>query len=112
MLRVLQNTDALFINGFVFDELPQEAVLAAATTARAAGAAVFFDPGACAAWCCSGAESGKLIAVVPAWLRCALVAGCRTADCIPCCCSPLCAAQARGRGPLQTAPARQHWRPC
>lgn len=45
VLRVLQNTEALFINGFVFDELPQEAVLAAATTARAAGAAVFFDPG-------------------------------------------------------------------
>ena len=44
--RVLQDTEALFINGFVFDELPVEAVLAAAATARGAGAAVFFDPGA------------------------------------------------------------------
>lgn len=51
MLSVLQNTEALFINGFVFDELPAEAVVAAATTARAAGSAVFFDPGACV--CCS-----------------------------------------------------------
>ncbi len=56
VLQVLQNTEALFINGFVFDELPSEAVLAAATTARAAGAAVFFDPGACA-----GLATGTLL---------------------------------------------------
>lgn len=43
---LLQSTEALFVNGFVFDELPADAVLAAAATARAAGAAVFFDPGA------------------------------------------------------------------
>ena len=42
---MLQSTEALFVNGFVFDELPAEAVLAAAATAQAAGAAVFFDPG-------------------------------------------------------------------
>jgi hypothetical protein len=43
--QLLQSTEALFVNGFVFDELPAEAVLAAAATAQAAGAAVFFDPG-------------------------------------------------------------------
>jgi hypothetical protein len=48
--QVLQSTEALFVNGFVFDELPAEAVLAAAT-AQAAGAAVFFDPGG---WCVAG----------------------------------------------------------
>ncbi|EFN52458.1 hypothetical protein CHLNCDRAFT_138775 [Chlorella variabilis] len=43
--QVLRNTEALFINGFVFDELPAGAVLQAARVAQAAGAAVFFDPG-------------------------------------------------------------------
>lgn len=43
--HVLQNTEALFVNGFAFDELPAATVLAAAATARQAGAAVFFDPG-------------------------------------------------------------------
>ncbi|KAL4422697.1 hypothetical protein ABPG75_008894 [Micractinium tetrahymenae] len=43
--RVLQDTEAVFVNGFAFDELPAAAVLAAAATARRAGAAVFFDPG-------------------------------------------------------------------
>ena len=42
---MLRNTEALFINGFVFDELPAGAVLQAARVAQAAGAAVFFDPG-------------------------------------------------------------------
>lgn len=42
---VLRDTAALFINGFVFDELPAEMVLAAAEQAHRAGAAVFFDPG-------------------------------------------------------------------
>lgn len=36
---------ALWVNGFVFDELPTKAVLAAAQRAVASGAAVFFDPG-------------------------------------------------------------------
>lgn len=43
--RVLEGTEALFINGFCFDELSPAAVLAAARTAADAGAAVFFDPG-------------------------------------------------------------------
>ncbi|PSC73119.1 Ribokinase [Micractinium conductrix] len=43
--QLLENTEALFINGFVFDELPAEAVLGAARAAATAGAAVFFDPG-------------------------------------------------------------------
>ena len=42
---LLEQTRALFVNGFVFDELPAAAVVAAARQARAAGAAVFFDPG-------------------------------------------------------------------
>lgn len=41
----LESTAALFINGFVFDEVPCDVVLAAARCARNAGAAVFFDPG-------------------------------------------------------------------
>ena len=43
--RVLDNTAALFINGFVFDEVPSGIVLRAAQRAKHAGAAVFFDPG-------------------------------------------------------------------
>ena len=35
----------MFLNGFVFDELPAEVVLDTVNTARSAGAAVFFDPG-------------------------------------------------------------------
>ena len=42
---VLDSTAALFINGFVFDEIPAGIVLQAAKRARDAGAAVFFDPG-------------------------------------------------------------------
>lgn len=43
--RVLDSTAALFINGFVFDEMPARVVLGAAQRAQRAGAAVFFDPG-------------------------------------------------------------------
>ena len=43
--RVLDSTAALFVNGFVFDEVPAEIVLAAAKRAQRAGSAVFFDPG-------------------------------------------------------------------
>ena len=58
---VLQDTEALFINGFVFDELPAEAVLAAATAAQAAGAAVFFDPGGPFGGCCGASAVGGCI---------------------------------------------------
>lgn len=44
--RMLRATEALFVNGFTFDELPAAAVLGAARVAQEAGAAVFFDPGA------------------------------------------------------------------
>lgn len=43
--QVLGETDSLFINGFVFDEIPAPVVVAAAEQAKRAGAAVFFDPG-------------------------------------------------------------------
>lgn len=43
--QVLKETEALFINGFVFDEIPASVVVAAAEHAHQAGAAVFFDPG-------------------------------------------------------------------
>lgn len=43
--KVLDSTAALFINGFVFDEVPAEIVQRAAQRAKHAGAAVFFDPG-------------------------------------------------------------------
>lgn len=42
---VLSNTAALFVNGFVFDEIPEELVVQAATLAQSHGAAVLFDPG-------------------------------------------------------------------
>lgn len=42
---VLSNTAALFVNGFVFDEIPEELVVQAAKIAQAHGAAVLFDPG-------------------------------------------------------------------
>lgn len=43
--EVLQSTASLFINGFVFDELPASVVLSAAAEAQRTGAAVLFDPG-------------------------------------------------------------------
>lgn len=42
---MLRDTRAVYLNGFVFDELEPELVAAVARAARAAGAAVFFDPG-------------------------------------------------------------------
>ena len=45
LLQVLADTHALLLNGCVFAELPAEVVLAAARDVRAAGGAVFFDPG-------------------------------------------------------------------
>ena len=44
-MQLLRDTRAVLLNGFLFDELPAQVVLTAAATARAAGAAVFFDPG-------------------------------------------------------------------
>ncbi len=41
----LRSTAAVFINGFVFDELPLDLVTAAIATAAAEGAVVLFDPG-------------------------------------------------------------------
>ena len=43
---MLADTHALLLNGCVFDELPATLVAGTARQARAAGAAVFFDPGA------------------------------------------------------------------
>ena len=42
---MLRNTRGLLINGFLFDELAPAVIMAAVAEARAAGAAVFFDPG-------------------------------------------------------------------
>jgi len=42
----LQDTHAVFTNGFIFDELPLELVELAVCLASEAGAAVCFDPGA------------------------------------------------------------------
>ncbi len=42
---VLSNTAAVFVNGFVFDEIPEELVVQAAKIAQSHGAAVLFDPG-------------------------------------------------------------------
>lgn len=45
VLQVLSETRALMLNGFVLDELPGPMVIQAAAATRAAGGAVFFDPG-------------------------------------------------------------------
>jgi len=42
---LLEDTAAVWANGFVFDELPAGSVLGACEAARGAGAAVLFDPG-------------------------------------------------------------------
>ena len=44
-VQALRSTRALVINGFLFDELAPDVIMAAVATARNAGAAVFFDPG-------------------------------------------------------------------
>lgn len=43
--KVLSNTRSVFINGFVFDEIPEDVVVNASKLAQAHGAAVLFDPG-------------------------------------------------------------------
>ncbi len=45
LAQTLQSTHALFVNGFIFDELPGSVVMSAVACARKAGAATFFDPG-------------------------------------------------------------------
>ena len=44
-LHVLENTKSVFINGFVFDEIPEQVVVDAALHAQEHGAVVLFDPG-------------------------------------------------------------------
>ena len=61
LLQVLEDTHALLLNGCVFDELPAEVVLEAARGVRAAGGAVFFDPGA------PRAQASRLI-YTPGWI--------------------------------------------
>jgi len=51
VLRALTGTRAVCLNGFVFDELPLALVKSAVEVASAAGAAIFFDPGACVCVC-------------------------------------------------------------
>ena len=58
-LDILSSTKAVFVNGFAFDELPAGTVLAALEAARAAGAAVFFDPGPRVAAMLSSAHSSS-----------------------------------------------------
>ena len=43
--EALAKCKAVFVNGFVFDELRPSAVVAALGLAKASGAAIFFDPG-------------------------------------------------------------------
>lgn len=44
-VQTLSQTEAIFINGFIFDEIPGRIVLAAVESGRKSGAATFFDPG-------------------------------------------------------------------
>ncbi|CAG9464794.1 unnamed protein product [Pedinophyceae sp. YPF-701] len=59
-VQCLQSTRALFINGFTFDELAPEVVLQAAQVAKAAGAAVLFDPGP-RAWTMADGARGDVL---------------------------------------------------
>ena len=43
--QAMQDTHAVFLNGFLFDELPADMVLAALLKAKNNGAVVCFDPG-------------------------------------------------------------------
>lgn len=44
-VNILSDTSAVFVNGFVFDEIPEELVVQASKIAQSHGAAVLFDPG-------------------------------------------------------------------
>lgn len=54
MKRILEETAAVFVNGFVFDEMPTNVVIEAAKHAADSGAAIFFDPGPRSWTFCSG----------------------------------------------------------
>ncbi len=43
--QVLRDARGLFVAGCCFDELPPSVIMEAVTSARSAGAAIFFDPG-------------------------------------------------------------------
>lgn len=64
--QVLQNTRSLLINGFLFDELAPAVIMAAVAEARAAGAAVFFDPGPRSWTLTQGARRAALDALLDA----------------------------------------------
>ena len=44
-MQVLRDARGLFVAGCCFDELPPSVIMEAVTSARSAGAAIFFDPG-------------------------------------------------------------------
>jgi hypothetical protein len=44
-VQLIKGTRAVFMNGFVFDELPLDMVVSAINLAHSMGAAIFFDPG-------------------------------------------------------------------
>ena len=62
--RALAKCKAVFVNGFVFDELKPSAVLAALSLAKANGASVFFDPGPRAHTFLSGPERSAALDTV------------------------------------------------
>lgn len=74
--QMLQRTRALYLNGFVFDELEPSLVAAVARVARDAGAAVFFDPGTLLFGCHKGCAAAHC--VVACMLCC--MCGHRTID--------------------------------
>ena len=45
MMQAMQDTHAVFLNGFLFDELPADMVLSALLRAKSNGTVVCFDPG-------------------------------------------------------------------
>jgi hypothetical protein len=52
-LQLIKGTRAVFMNGFVFDELPLDMVVSAINLAHSMGAAIFFDPGGWpSGWAC------------------------------------------------------------
>ena len=44
-IQVLRDARGVFVAGCCFDELPPSVIMEAVTSARSAGAAIFFDPG-------------------------------------------------------------------
>ncbi|KAK9830908.1 hypothetical protein WJX81_003466 [Elliptochloris bilobata] len=66
VLQVLRSTHSLLINGFLFDELAPAVIMAAVAEARAAGAAIFFDPGPRSWTLTQGARRAALDALLDA----------------------------------------------